>query len=126
VAAAIGMGRTLLGAAALAAPVAATRVLGLDSATAKRVTLLARMAAARDIGIGAGTLAAGTLAPDRAGAAWWLVAGAFADAVDAAAMAGALRRGTVRGLPAAGIAVGAGVSAGIALRAAVALRRGRR
>jgi hypothetical protein len=39
-------------------------------------------------------------------------------------MAGALRRGTVRGLPAAGIAVGAALSAGVALRAAVSVRRG--
>jgi hypothetical protein len=117
----------LLGAAALASPVPATRLLGMDSATAKRVTLLARMAGARDVSLGAGTLAAGTLGPaGRAGTAWWLVAGAFADAVDAAAMAAALRRGTVRGLPAAGIAVGAAVSAGIALRAAVAIRRGAR
>ena len=118
----MGAGRVLLGAVAVASPVAATRLLGMDSATAKRVTLLARMAGARDVALGAGTLAARSTDP--AGTTWWLVAGAFADAVDAAAMAGALRRGSVRGLPAAGTAIGAAVSAGIALRAAVAMRRG--
>ena len=54
----IGTGRVLLGSAFLAAPVASTRALGLDSATAKRVSFLARMMAARDVAIGAGTAAA--------------------------------------------------------------------
>jgi hypothetical protein len=129
----IGAGRLLLGAAFLASPVASMRVLGLDSATAKRITVLARMAAARDIGLGAGTLAAGTLGradgADSAGpggVAWWLVAGAFADAVDAAVIAGALRRGALRGLPATGVAVGAAMTAAAALRAAGTARRGQR
>ena len=54
-----GVGRVAIGAAFLAAPALSTRILGLDAATAKRVTFLARMAAARDIGLGAGTLTAG-------------------------------------------------------------------
>ena len=47
-----GVGRVTIGAAFLAAPALSTRILGLDAATAKRVTFLARMAAARDIGLG--------------------------------------------------------------------------
>jgi hypothetical protein len=114
-----GIGRVALGTAFLVAPVASTRVLGLDSATAKRVTFLARMAAARDIGLGAGTLSAG---PTRA-AVPWLLAGAGADLVDATVLVGALRKGVARGLPAAAITVGAVAGAGIGFGAAVALRR---
>ena len=115
-----GVGRLVLGGAFLLAPVASTRVLGLDTATAKRVTFLARMAAARDIGLGAGTLAAGSTAA----AVPWLLAGAGADLVDATVIAGALRKGVARGVPAAAIALGAVAGAGIGIGAAVALRRG--
>ena len=115
-----GVGRVVLGGAFLLAPVVSTRVLGLDTATAKRVTFLARMAAARDIGLGAGTLAAGSTPA----AVPWLLAGAGADLVDATVIAAALRKGIARGLPAAAIAVGAVAGAGLGIGAAVALRRG--
>jgi hypothetical protein len=115
-----GVGRLVLGGAFLLAPVVSTRVLGLDTATAKRVTFLARMAAARDIGLGAGTLAAGATPA----AVPWLLAGAGADLVDATVLVGALRKGIARGLPAAAIVVGAVAGAGIGIGAAVALRRG--
>jgi hypothetical protein len=109
----------MLGASFLLAPVVSTRVLGLDTATAKRVTFLARMAAARDIGLGAGTLVAGATPA----AVPWLLAGAGADLVDATVLVGALRKGIARGLPAAAIAVGAVAGAGIGIGAAVSLRR---
>jgi hypothetical protein len=117
----IGVGRLVVGGGFLAAPVVSTRVLGLDSATAKRVAFLARMAAARDIGLGVGTLGAG---PTTAAAAPWLAAGAAADAVDAIVIAGAMRQGVARGLPALGIVLGAAATAAIGLGAAIGLRRG--
>jgi hypothetical protein len=119
IAASIGVGRLVIGGAFLLAPKLSVRILGVDAATAKRVTFLARMAAARDIGLGAGTLAAGP----GAAAAPWLLAGAAADAVDAVVIAGAMRQGTTRGIPAAGIVVGAAVTAGVGVWAARALRR---
>jgi hypothetical protein len=115
----IGVGRVVIGAAFLVSPVTSTRVLGLDSATAKRITFLARMAAARDISLGVGTLSADS----GSSAAQWLLAGAAADVVDAAVLVAALRRGVVRGLPAVLIAAGALGSAALAVRAATALRR---
>ena len=56
---AIGLGRMIAGGGFLLAPIGSTRVLGLDTATAKRVSFLARMMAVRDVVIGAGTAAAG-------------------------------------------------------------------
>ncbi len=117
VARATGAGRVAIGVIFLAAPVASVRILGVDSASAKRMAFLARMAAARDIGLGAGALAAG------AGAAPWLAAAALADAVDAVAIAGALRRGTARGVVAAGIAAGAATGAALGIWAAIELKR---
>jgi hypothetical protein len=122
VATAIGVGRLVLGGAFLVAPVASTRLLGLDTATAKRVGYLARMAAARDIGLGVGTLTAA----GPAGAAPWLLAGAAADAVDAVVIAGAIRTGSARGLPAWGVVVGAVGVAGLGFGAAIGLRRSSR
>jgi hypothetical protein len=115
----IGIGRLVFGGGLLVLPVAANRALGLDTATAKRVSYLARMAAVRDIGLGVGTLQAG---PTRA-AVPWLVAGAAADAVDAVAIAGALRTGSARGVAAGAIAVGAIGVAAVGFSAAFGLRR---
>jgi hypothetical protein len=115
----IGVGRVVIGAVFLAAPVVSVRMLGMDTATAKRITFLARMAAARDIGLGVGTLDAGPTAA----AVPWLLAGAAADAVDAAAIAGAIRHGTARGISATGIVVGAAATAGVGVWAALGLRR---
>jgi hypothetical protein len=106
--------RLLLGAGFLTAPTTAVRVLGVDLPTATRMRFLARMTAARDLGLGAGTLAAGP----GAGAASWLAASAAADAVDAVAIAVAMRQGVTRG-PAAGVTVaGAAVSAAAGVWAA--------
>jgi hypothetical protein len=114
-----GLMRVVIGLTFLAAPTLSVRILGVDAASAKRMRLLARMTAARDIALGWGAVQAG---PGPA-AAPWLIAGAAADAADAVAIAAAVRTGTTRGLPARGIAVGAAVSAVAGLWAAATIRR---
>jgi hypothetical protein len=117
----IGLGRLLLGGGFLIAPVASTRVLGVDTATAKRVSFLAQMMAARDMAIGAGTAASSTGGRNPAG---WLLAGAVADATDAVVIAGALKSGRARGPVAGGIVGGAVALSAVAVFGAVgALRR---
>ena len=113
----IGAGRAGLGAAFLAFPDQSTKVLGLDAATAGRVTWLARMTAIRDAALGAGTVVSSARGR---GAASWLLAGAACDAVDALTLATAVRQ---RRLPA--LQAGAMLSLAAAASAAgvaVALR----
>jgi hypothetical protein len=117
---AIGVGRTLIGATFLAAPVPALRMLGVDTATAARTTWLSRMTAARDGVLGAGTLMSSA---SRRGSAPWLLAGAVADAADAAAIAAALRTRKVAGIGAIGMGGAAGVAAAVGLWAAAASAR---
>ena len=114
----IGVGRVLIGTVFLAAPTVSVRMLGVDSASAKRMTFLARMAAARDIALGSGTLHAGT----GRRAVPWLLAGAGADLVDAAAIAGAVKGGVAGGVPAAGTVVGAAAVAAVGVWAALELQ----
>ena len=90
---AVGAGRVALGVGFLLAPTVSVRVLGVDSGTAKRMRFLARMTAARDIGIGVGTLAAGP----GGDASPWLLAGALADVTDGVVIAAAMRSGVTRG-----------------------------
>ncbi|HEY2300135.1 MAG TPA: hypothetical protein VGH43_20600 [Jatrophihabitans sp.] len=115
---AIGVGRVAIGTTFLLAPRLSVRILGVDTASAKRMTFLARMTAARDIGLGAGTLDAAS----STAVVPWLMAGAAADAVDALALAGAMKRGVVRGVPAAGTVVGAAMVAAVGVWAARAVR----
>lgn len=115
---ALGLGRLGIGAGFLAAPVLSTRVLGVDTGTAKRVSFLARMAAARDIGLGGGLLSAG---PSPA-AVPWLVTGAGCDVVDAIVILGAMRKRITGGPVAIGVSVGALGAAALGARAAVGLR----
>ncbi|PZS15368.1 MAG: hypothetical protein DLM57_12890 [Pseudonocardiales bacterium] len=110
----VGAGRAAIGAIFLAAPVSSVRLLGLDTATATRVTWLARMTAARDGVLGAGTLVSSAR---REGAGGWLLAGSVSDAVDAVVLVAALRDGKVRGRRAQAITAGA---IGAALAAAAA------
>ncbi|SDJ22350.1 hypothetical protein SAMN05444157_2345 [Frankineae bacterium MT45] len=103
----IGVGRTALGTTFLVHPVFSTRVIGLDTGTATRVSWLARMAAVRDVSIGIGTLAT---ALGHRGRAPWLVAGAVSDLVDGAVIANAAqerRLDPVRGAVGSALAVGA-------------------
>jgi hypothetical protein len=105
----------------LAAPVPSARLLGLDTATAQRIGWLTRMMAVRDGAIGVGGLVAGRRSPSAA--APWLLAGAVSDAVDAVVLAGAIKRGRVRGaVPTAVVPLAAGAAAVGAL-SALRLRR---
>lgn len=119
VALAIGVARTGIGVGFAAAPVAALRLLGLDTATAARVAWLSRMTAARDGVLGAGTLAA--TARGRPGP--WLLAGAVADAADAAALAGALRTHKIGGPKAVAMIGAASLAALAGIWTAGSLRR---
>lgn len=71
---AVGAGRVAVGVGFLAVPAVSVRILGVDASTARRMRFLARMTAARDVGLGVGTLAAGRGRP----AGPWLLAGALA------------------------------------------------
>jgi hypothetical protein len=113
----IGAGRTAFALAFLAAPVAAARLLGTDTATAQRVVWLTRMMAVRDGAIGVGGLAAG------GGAAPWLLAGAVSDAVDAAVLGTALRQGRLKGLVPTAVVPLAGVTALVGVWTALRVRR---
>lgn len=104
----ISAGRVGIGVVLLAAPVGSVRVLGTDTATAKRVTHLIRMAAIRDVVLGAGAASAQRRGEPSAG---WVVAGAAADVADAVLVAGAIRKGRARGLAAGAAVVGALASA---------------
>ena len=109
-----------LGAAMFAAPVPAARLAGIDTGTARRISWLARMTAARDAALGAGALTAvrGDGDPAR-----WVLAGAASDLVDALVVLDAVRRGRLGRLR-GGAVVAASVSGVLAgVVAAGGLRR---
>jgi hypothetical protein len=118
----LGLGRLAVGGAFLAFPVGSVRLLGVDSAAAARMSWLARMAAVRDLALGAGVLSAAVTHRSRVPA---LLASALVDAADAALIALAARDARVdrvRGIAmAAGAAAASG--AGIAAAADVLTRR---
>ena len=117
----LSAGRTAAGAVFLALPVLSARLLGADSATAKRVSWLTRMMAVRDAAIGAGGVAA---LRGKGSATPWLIAGAVSDTVDAIVLTQALQQGRVKGfIPAAVVPLAAGAAAVGALTA-FRLRRG--
>jgi hypothetical protein len=118
----IAAGRAVIAASILASPVRSARTLGADTATAQRVTWLTRMMGVRDAAIGVGGVAA--LRGKGSDGGPWLLAGAASDAVDALVLAGALKRGRVKGVvPAAIVPLAAGTAA---LGAVTALRLRRR
>ena len=104
----LAAGRVALGGSFLVSPVLAVRVLGTDTATARRITWLSQMTAGRDIALAAGALAAE--ARGRSGASW-IAAGAAADAVDALAIAAAVRSGKLGGARPTAMVAGAGAAA---------------
>jgi hypothetical protein len=111
-------GRVVMATGMLAAPELTVRLLGADTATARRVTWLARMLAVRDAAIGLG----GVVALRREGDARpWLVAGAVSDAVDAVVIAAAVRQGRVGGAGPAALVPGAAAVAAAGLVAAARL-----
>ncbi|HEV7193896.1 MAG TPA: hypothetical protein VGN35_11905 [Jatrophihabitantaceae bacterium] len=119
VAVGIGLARIAIGAVFFAAPVTALRIVGADSATATRVTWLSRMTAARDAVLGAGT----TQSALAGGGAGWLLAGAVSDAVDAVALAQAVRERRAGGIGATGMVAAAVGTSALGLWAALGSRR---
>lgn len=117
----ISTGRTAFAIAIMAAPVTCLRLLGADSATARRVTWLTRMMAVRDGALGVG----GALAARRGGSVPpWLLGGAVADAVDAMVIARAVREGRVKGVLPTTVAPLAALMAAAGAVTAVRCRRG--
>lgn len=113
IALAIGAMRIGVGAGFLAGPVFSVRMLGVDTATASRLTFLARMAAARDGALGVGTVYSALRGQ---GAAAWLLAGGFCDACDALFIglsAGKRKLDPVRGGLVAASAAGAAATAAL-------------
>jgi hypothetical protein len=111
-AAAIGAGRIGVGVVFAVNPVLSVRVLGVDSATANRLSWLARMAAARDIALGVGTVVG---AVSGRGSNGWLLAGGVCDIADAAAIANALKQRQVSTVPAVVIIASALAAGGVAI-----------
>ncbi len=112
----IGGGRVAVGAAFFANPTASVRFLGLDTATANRISWLARMTAARDIALGVGTV---TSAIGGRGSSGWLLAGAACDIADGVALADALARKRVAPLAAAAVIATTIAASAVAIAAAV-------
>jgi hypothetical protein len=83
----IGALRAGLGVAMITRPSLVPRLLGADEKTAERVAWLAQMAGIREIVLGVGAVTA-----SGRGARRWFVAGAACDALDAYALATAVRR----------------------------------
>ena len=113
---AIGAGRLTVGLVFLVKPIESVRFLGVDSATAARLDWLARMTAARDAALGAGTVATALIGR---GSSPWLVAGAACDAVDATVIGIAATQKRVATLPAAAV-IGAAVAATAVALASIA------
>jgi len=88
IAAGIGGGRIAIGVSFLSSPITFLRLIGLDTASAARVTWLARIAGIRDVVLGTGTLVASVTGRDETS---WLLAGAACDAVDAVVTGAAAR-----------------------------------
>ena len=89
--ASLGAVRVGLGTVMLARPLLVPRPLGIDSVTARRVDWLVRMAGARDLALGAGTLAA----LRTGGLRTWLLASLGSDVADAVVLTNAVRRGDI-------------------------------
>ena len=119
VATGFGVGRLVLSGALFAAPTTSVRMLGVDSASAKRMVFLVRMAAVRDMGLGVGTLASRN-SPQLP---LWLAIAAVADGVDALAVAAAAKQGVTRGPAAVAAVVTAATAALVGGRAALQLIR---
>jgi hypothetical protein len=118
---AIGAGRTGLGVAFLLRPEQSTRLLGLDSISARRVSWLARMTAIRDIALGVGTTVSTVAGRD---ASLWLLGGAVSDAVDALAIGEAVRSARLPATKAAPMVVLAAGAAVIGALTALDVHRG--
>ena len=105
----VAAGRVALGVGMLARPEALPRLLGVDTATARRMSWLGRMFGAREVALGAGLRLAGRRG---GGERDWLVGAALSDAADAAAFAGAVRSGVVRPALGGALVLAAAATAG--------------
>lgn len=118
-AAIVGMGltRVAIGTGLLISPVGLARGLGIDPTTARRVGWMARIAGAREIALGLGTLQAWRRGDPVDG---WIAGQAFSDGVDAVAFAVTAARGDVgalRGWGLAAFAASGAISEALAVRA---------
>lgn len=89
---ALGITRVVIGAGLLISPIGLARGLGIDAETARRVGWMARIAGAREVAIGLGTLQAWRRKEPMDG---WIAAQAISDGVDAVAFAVTAARGDV-------------------------------
>ncbi|MGF7234495.1 MAG: hypothetical protein ACQSGP_06005 [Frankia sp.] len=114
----MGALRCTIGAVGIARPALLGRFSGLDRVTAERTDWLTRMAAIRDLSLGAGQLVTAVRRPvgasKLADARLWVMVGALADAGDTAALGTATAtgrvapaRGTLMSLAAAAAVLGA-------------------
>jgi hypothetical protein len=107
----LALGRTGAGSMMVLRPRVLPQLLGVDSATARRMSWTVQMLGAREVALGLGTLTA-LRRPDGAAARTWVAAGVLCDAVDVLAVGGALLRGRLRtGSGGAVLAVAAGAVA---------------
>ncbi len=120
---ALGITRVVIGAGMIVNPAGLGKALGLSEERAREAGWLARLAGAREIGIGLGTLAAWRSGAPTAG---WVAAQAISDGSDAVAFAMVARRGAIT--PARGWGMGLFALSGAISEAltAVALRRSAR
>lgn len=89
---ALGITRLVIGAGMIINPAGLGKALGLSDERAREAGWLARLAGAREIGIGLGTLAAWRSGAPTAG---WVAAQAISDGSDAVAFAVSATRGTI-------------------------------
>ena len=120
---ALGVTRLVIGAGMIVNPAGLGKALGLSEERAREAGWLARLAGAREIGIGLGTLAAWRSGAPTAG---WVAAQAISDGSDAVAFAMASRKGAIT--PARGWGMGLFALSGAVSEAltALALRRSAR
>ena len=117
---ALGITRVVIGAGMIVNPEGLGKALGLSQERAREAGWLARLAGAREIGIGLGTIAAWRAGAPTAG---WVAAQAISDGSDAVAFAVSAAQGKIT--PARGWAMGLFALSGAVSEAltAMALRR---
>ena len=111
----LALGRTAAGVTMLTRPELLPALLGTPQESRQSMAWVVQMLGAREVALGLGALTA------RKDTRRWHAAGLLSDAVDAVAVAGALRKGRVRASTGAGLVVIAAVAAATG---ADALRRG--
>lgn len=111
----LALGRTFVGVTMITQPGLIPGLLGVDSEASTKLAWAVQMLGAREIALGAGSLAS------RKERRLWHAAGLLSDTVDAVALAGALKLGTIRKTSGGGAVLVAVVAAGAG---AGALRRG--